>query len=270
MTVQSAKCKRFAELHQRDGAFLIPNPWDVGSAKMLAGLGFEALATTSAGLAYTLGKADGEVTLIENLQHCELLAGATSIPINADFENGFADEPQDVVANVMRVAETGVAGCSIEDFDRDAHTIYDIGLATERIHAAVAAVASMDMPFLLTARAENFIRDNYDIDDTIKRLQAFSAAGADVLYAPGLASLEQVRQVRAEVETPLNVLAPFIAGATVAELTAAGAKRISVGSALNSVAINSLLRAGSEMLDEGSLAWTAQMASPKIVAEFLS
>ena len=238
---------------------------------MLAKLGFKALATTSTGFDFASSWADGTASLDDVLAHCRDMVAATDLPVSADLENCYADTGDGIAETIRRAAETGLAGCSIEDMTDDPDKpICEFSEAVDRVSAAVKAVRALPRPFTLTARAENFIRGNHDIDDTIKRLQAFSAAGADVLYAPGLASLEQVRQVRAEVETPLNVLAPFIAGATVAELTAAGAKRISVGSALNSVAINSLLRAGSEMLDEGSLAWTAQMASPKIVAEFLS
>jgi 2-methylisocitrate lyase-like PEP mutase family enzyme len=269
MISQSEKCERFAELHKRDGAFLIPNPWDVGSAKLLQGLGFEAIATTSAALAYTFGRADGEVTLQEKLEHCSELAKATSIPINADFENGFADDPSSVSLNLLRVAETGIAGCSIEDFSRDSHTLYDFGLAVERVQAAAETVASLDMPFQLTARAENFIRGVEDIDDTIKRMQAFSAAGADVLYSPGLSTLDQLRQVTAEIDKPFNVLAPFFRGVSVNDFAAAGAKRISVGSALNWASVNPLLQAGKEMLGKGTFAWTATMASTREVNELL-
>lgn len=270
MKSQSEKCARFAELHQRDGAFLIPNPWDVGSARLLEGLGFEAIATTSAGLAIALGCADGEVTLQDKLDHCTRLAQATSIPINADFENGFADDPSTVSKNLLRVAETGIAGCSIEDFSRDAHTLYDFNLAVERIQAAVEAVRSLAMPFQLTARAENLLRGVNDIDDTIKRLQAFSAAGADVLYAPGLSSLAQVRQVTAEIDKPFNVLAAFFKGVSVADFSAAGAKRISVGSALSFASINPLLIAGKEMLEQGTFNWMAGMAPRREIDDLLS
>jgi 2-methylisocitrate lyase-like PEP mutase family enzyme len=167
---QKEKCERFANLHKKEGAFLIPNPWDAGSARLLQGLGFQALATTSAGLAHSLGKADGEVTLEEKLEHCRTLAKVTSIPINADFENGFADDPEMVAVNVLKIAETGIAGCSIEDFSRISHTLYDHSLAVERVQAAAEAVASLKVSFQLTARAENLLRGVDDLDDTIRRL----------------------------------------------------------------------------------------------------
>jgi 2-methylisocitrate lyase-like PEP mutase family enzyme len=270
MTSQLEKCERFAVLHKQDSAFVIPNPWDVSSAKILEGLGFQALATSSAALAYTLGRADGEVLLEEKLDHCTRLAQATSIPINVDFENGFADDPKGVSVNVLRVAETGIAGCSIEDFARDTHILYDFNLAVERIQAAVEAVATLAMPFQLTARAENLLRGVDDLDDTIKRLQAFSAAGADVLYAPGLTSLTQLQQVTSEIDRPFNVLAPFFKGISVAEFSAAGAQRISVGSALNSACISPLLSAAKEMIEHGTFSWTAGMASGTEVQALLS
>lgn len=270
MTSQLEKCEVFARLHRQDGAFLIPNPWDVGSAKVLQGLGFKALATTSAGLAYTLGRADGEVTLEEKLIHCAALAANTTIPINADFENGFADAPDDVAENVLKLARTGIAGCSIEDFGRDSHALYDFNFAVERVQAAVEVVATLDVPFQLTARAENLLRGVDDLDETIKRLQAFAAAGANVLYAPGIASLDHLSLVTGELNLPFNVLAPFFRGVTVDEFAAAGAKRISVGAALNWAAVKPLLSAGKEMLATGTFSWTGQMASGGEVNKLLS
>jgi 2-methylisocitrate lyase-like PEP mutase family enzyme len=269
MISQKEKCESFAALHRQPGAFLIPNPWDTGSARLLQGLGFSALATTSAGFAYALGKTDGEVSLEEKLQHCTAVASATEIPVNADFENGFADDPRDVARNVLRVATTGVAGCSVEDFGRDTKAIYDFDLAVERVHAAAEAVATLGMPFQLTARAENLLRGVNDLDDTVRRLQAYTAAGADVLYAPGVASLDQLRQVTAELDKPFNALAVFFSRATVPELADAGAKRISVGSALAWAALHPVIEAGKEMLDRGSFDWTAKMASGAEVAKYL-
>jgi len=208
--------------------------------------------------------------LQEKLDHCALLAQVTSIPINADFENGFADDPSTVARNLLRVAETGIAGCSIEDFSRDSHTLYDFDLAVERIHAAAEAVASLAMPFQLTARAENLLRGVNDIDDTIKRLQAFAGAGANVLYSPGLGSLDQLQQVIDEIDKPFNVLAPFFRGVSVADFAKAGAKRISVGSALNWASVNPLLIAGKEMLNQGTFNWTAGMASTQEVNDLLA
>jgi len=260
MFSQKIKCKVFADLHQQDDVFLIPNPWDIGSAKVLQGLGFKALATTSSGLAYTLGRADGEVTLEEKLFHCSELAANTTIPINADFENGFADDPETVAHNVLKVASTGIAGCSIEDFSRDALSLYDFNLAVERVQAAVEAVATLDFPFQLTARAENLLRGINDLDDTIKRLQAFETVGANVLYAPGICSLVELKQVTSELKSPFNVLAPFFRGVSVDDLAEAGAKRVSIGGALNWAAVNPILKAGKEMLEKGTFNWTAEMA----------
>ena len=261
MTSQKDKCKVFADLHQAPGVFLIPNPWDTGSARLLQGLGFKALATSSSALAYTFGRADGEITLEEKLAHCTDLAKNTTIPINADFENGFADDPEGVANNLLKVAATGIAGCSIEDFSRDDHVVYDFNLAVERVQAAVEAVASLEMPFQLTARAENLLRGVMDLDDTIARLKAFEVAGANVLYAPGLKTLEHLQQVTNELNTPFNVLAPLFQGVTVDEFGAAGAKRISVGGALNWLAVNPVISAGKEMLERGSFSWTSEMAS---------
>jgi len=229
---------------------------------VLQGLGFKALATTSSGLAYTLGRADGEVTLDEKLLHCSELAANTTVPLNADFENGFADDPEAVAINVLKAVRTGIAGCSIEDFSRDTRSLYDFNLSVERVQAVVEAVATLHMPFQLTARAENLLRGVDDLEDTIRRLQAFEAVGANVLYAPGIRSLEQLRQVISELKTPFNVLAPFIKGASVDEFADAGAKRISVGGALNWAAVQPMLVAGKEMIMQGTFNWTADVASP--------
>ena len=197
MATQIQKCEAFARLHQSKTAWIIPNPWDVGSAKLLQGKGFKALATTSSGFAYTLGRADGEVSLEEKLQHCRALSAATDIPINADFENGYSEDIIDVVENIKRLAETGIAGFSIEDFSREHHQLYDFSEAVERVRIVVETVAELGAPLVLTARAESLLRGTDDLDDTIKRLQAFEAAGAHVLYAPGIKSLEQLRTVTA-------------------------------------------------------------------------
>jgi 2-methylisocitrate lyase-like PEP mutase family enzyme len=242
----------------------------VGSARLLEGLGFRALATTSAGFAYSLAKTDGQVTLEEKLAHCAALAAATSIPVNADFENGFADDPEAVAANVRQVAATGVAGCSIEDFARDSQSIYDFELAVERVQAAAETVAKLGMPFQLTARAENLLRGVADMDDTIRRLKAYEAAGADVLYAPALTSLDDLRRVTAELRKPFNALAVFFRGVTVDELAAAGAKRISVGSALAWASLSPVVRAGKEMLERGTFDWTADMLSGAEVRRYLA
>jgi 2-methylisocitrate lyase-like PEP mutase family enzyme len=261
MTSQSRKCATFAALHRREGAFLIPNPFDVGSARVLQALGFPALATTSAGFAQTLGRADGQATLEEKIDHCARLAQATSIPINVDFEDGYARNPDEVGRNVLKIAATGVAGCSIEDFNRETQELIGIDEAVERLQAAAAAVRKLGMPFMLTARAENLLRGVGDLDEAIRRLQAYEQAGADVLYAPALKTLDDLERLAAEVTRPINVLGVMIRGATVAELADAGAKRISVGSALAALAMAPVIDAGREMLERGTFEWLAAMPS---------
>ena len=261
MATQLEKAERFKALHERSGAFVIPNPWDAGSARLLAALGFEALATTSSGLAYALGRLDGEVTLEEKITHCRMLCSATDLPVSADLEKCFADDPATASETIRKVAEAGVVGGSIEDYSGDAaKPIYDFELAVERVQAAAEVAKSLDFPFTLTARAENLIRGRKDLDDTIRRLQAFEKAGADVLYAPALTTLDDVRTVTSAVTKPVNVLAPPLNGATVAQLADVGAKRISIGGALARAAIAIVLRAGTEMRDEGTFGWTSDMA----------
>jgi len=230
MPNQSEKARTFQALHENRETFIIPNPWDADSALLLQQAGFKALATTSSGFAQTLGKADGEISLDEKLQHCRLLASVTDIPISADFEHGFADAPEAAAANLLKLAETGVAGGSIEDYSRSA--IYDFELAVERIAACAEAVATLDIPFTLTARAEGLLRKTCTLDEAIRRLQAFEKAGADVLYAPALKSLEEVDELMSAVSKPVNVLAPFMPGVTLADYAARGVARISVGGAL--------------------------------------
>ncbi|MBU14692.1 MAG: 2-methylisocitrate lyase [Gammaproteobacteria bacterium] len=260
MTAQLEKCSRFAELHQQHSAWLIPNPWDVGSARLLQGLGFEALATTSSGFAYTLGRADGAVTLEEKLSHCSDLASATDIPLNVDFENGFTDENAKLRDNVLRLIETGIAGLSIEDFSRDRLTIYSKDEAADRLAVVMDAIQQSGIPVLLTARAENLIRGLDDPDDTLERLQAYSATGAHVIYSPGLTTLEQIQRFIAATDKPMNVLAPFVVGATVPQLASLGVTRVSTGGALNWAAVNPLISAGKEMLEQGSFNWLRGMA----------
>ena len=267
MNTQKDKCETFKNLHHTGKAFIVPNPWDVGSAKILQGLGFKALATTSVGMAYTCGLADGAVALERVLQHCADLAASVQIPVTVDFENGFAEVPESVVDNIHRLVGTGVAGCSIEDFDSKTNRLYDFNLAVERVQAAAEFIATLDLPFQLTARAENLLRGVDGLDDTIKRLKAFEAAGANVLYAPAIKSLAQLKLVTAEITAPFNVLAPFIKGATVAALQDSGATRISVGGALTWHTINPLIRAGQEMLTEGTFNWTSDMTSKKAVMD---
>jgi 2-methylisocitrate lyase-like PEP mutase family enzyme len=271
MANQRETAESFRALHEREGAFVIPNPWDVGSARLLAGLGFEALATTSAGFANSVGRLDGQVTRDEAIEHCRQLSAATDLPVSADLENCFAHDPAKVGETILLGARAGLVGGSIEDYSGDpSHPIYDFGLAVERVHAAVEASRILDFPFTLTARAENLLRGKNDLDDTIRRLQAFEAAGADVLYAPGLTTLDQVRLVTSALSKPVNVLAPMLKGVTVAQLAAAGAKRISTGGALARVAITALLRAGAEMLEAGSFGWTSDLSSSADVKKLLS
>jgi len=271
MLTQREKAERFKALHGREGAFVIPNPWDVGSARMLAGLGFEALATTSAGFANSHGRLDGQMTRDEVIEHCRGISAATELPVSADLENCFADDPAEVGETILLGARAGLVGGSIEDYGGGpSNRIYDFALAVERVHAAAEAARSLDFPFTLTARAENLIRGKDDLDDTIRRLQAFEAAGADVLYAPGLKTLDEVRSAAGALTKPLNVLAPLLKGATVAQLADAGAKRISVGGALARAAVTALLRACAEMRDAGSFEWTSDLASSADVKRLLS
>lgn len=270
MATQREKAERFKALHEREGAFVIPNPWDVGSARLLAGLGFDALATTSAGFANSLGRLDGQMTRGEVIEHCRGLSAATELPVSADLENCFADDPAEVGETILLGARAGLVGGSIEDYGSEpSNRIYDFGLAVERVQAAAEAARSLDFPFTLTARAENLIRGKNDLDDTIRRLQAFEAAGADVLYAPGLSTLDEVRLVAGALTKPLNVLAPPLKGVTVAEMADAGARRISTGGALARAALTALLRAGTEMLTQGSFGWASDAAPSADVKRWL-
>jgi 2-methylisocitrate lyase-like PEP mutase family enzyme len=262
MATQLERAEKFRALHARAGAFIIPNPWDAGSARMLSALGFEALATTSAGYAFSIGRLDGMVAQAEVIAHCRALCAATDLPVSADLENCFADDPKQAANTILLAAEAGVVGGSIEDYSNDdSRPIYDFALAVERVHAAVEAARSLDFPFTLTARAENLLRGRNDLDDTIRRLQAFEKAGADVLYAPALTTLDQVRTVTGAVGKPVNVLAPALKGVTLAQLAEAGAKRISIGGALARAAIAAVLRAGREMREHGGFGWTSDLAS---------
>ena len=258
---QADKAQAFQNLRARAGAFVMPNPWDAGSARLLAALGFEALATTSLGFAHSLGRLDGTVTREEKLAHCRVLCEATDLPISADLENCFADEPVEAAQTIRLAAEAGLVGGSIEDYTGDpSRPIYDFDLAVERVRAAAEAAHALDFPFTLTARAETLLRDRRDLDETIRRLKAYEAAGADVLYAPALVTLEEVRAVTGAVDKPVNVLAPPLEGVTVRQLAEAGTRRISIGGALARAAITVLLNAGREMRDEGSFSWNAYAA----------
>ena len=252
----SARAAGFRALHQRDGAFIIPNPWDVGSARLFASLGFEALATTSAGLAFSLGRPEGSLAPDVVLNHCRALVEATDLPVSADLEKGFGDTPESVADTVRAAAATGLAGCSIEDHtNRPDDPIFDFPLAVERIAAAAEAARALPHDFVLTARCENFLWARPDLDDTLRRLQAFEAAGADVLYAPGLPDLQSIRTVCAALENPVNVVMGLPGPSFVLQqLAEAGVKRVSVGSALARLAYGSALRAAGEMLELGRFA----------------
>jgi 2-methylisocitrate lyase-like PEP mutase family enzyme len=257
MTTQSDKGIRFRALHQGPGVFLIPNPWDAGSARILAGLGFQALATSSGACAGVLGRRDGQVTREEALAHARAIVQATDLPVSADLEKGFGDAPAVVAETIRLAAGVGLVGGSIEDAtgDRDKPR-YDIGQATERVAAAVEAARGLEFPFTLTARTENFLRGHPDLDDTIKRLQAFERAGADVLMAPGLPDLAAVRAVCAAVSRPVNFMAGIKGKSfTVTELAAAGVKRISLATSLYRAAMTGLLGAAREVQDKGTFAY---------------
>ncbi|MFZ3184264.1 MAG: isocitrate lyase/phosphoenolpyruvate mutase family protein [Pseudomonas sp.] len=266
MPSQIERALIFQALHQRPGCFVIPNPWDAGSAKALAALGFEALATTSAGLAFSLGRADGEglISREETLANAQAIVGATALPVAADLENGFGDSPQACAQTIHLAALAGLVGGSIEDASGLAEQpIYPLELAVERIQAAVVAARSLPFPFTLCARAENYLHGRPDLADTIRRLQAYADAGADVLYAPGLRSREEIAAVvRAVAPKPVNVLmglasSPF----TVAELAELGVKRISLGSSLARAAFGAFLRAAEEVRQHGSFGF-AEQAEP--------
>ena len=244
------KGETFQALHAGE-PFVIPNPWDAGSAKVLEKLGFKALATTSSGFAFTLGRRDGDVTLDEVIAHTAALAGVTNVPVSVDLENGYGADPDDAARAVAAAAAAGAAGGSIEDFDPN-RGIYDVGHAAERVAAAAEAAGEL----VLTARAENHIRGNPDLDDTIARLQAYERAGADVLYAPGLATPEEIRAVCDSVSKPVNVLArPNL---TFDEIVAAGAQRVSVGGALTWVAVAGLVSAAERIRDSGDFSVLAE------------
>lgn len=262
----------FRKLHERPGAFVIPNPWDAGSAKILTALGFEALATTSAGYAFTVGRRDSapETTREDILNNAKAIIEATHLPVSADMQNGFGDEPEACAETIRRACQSGLAGGSIEDATGDANRpIYDFQLAVERV--AAAAGAAHQQNFVLTARAENFLHGRPDLEDTIHRLQAFADAGADVVYAPGITDLDAIRKVCSSVGKPVNVLMGLL-GAThsVSELGSAGAKRISVGGSLARAAYGALLRAGREMKEQGTFSYAADAIPSKEMLRYMT
>jgi 2-methylisocitrate lyase-like PEP mutase family enzyme len=261
MTSQLEKATRFLDLHRPGNPLLLPNPWDQGSAKLLASLGFQALATTSSGFAATMGRLDGSVSRDEALAHAAAIVTATELPVSADLESGFGDNPGSVARTVTLAAEAGLAGFSVEDFTGDGdEPIYDMVLAVERVAAAAEAAHAGPVRLVLTARAENYLHGRTDLADTIARLQAYQAAGADVLYAPGLASLADIRRVVMAVDRPVNVLA--MAGAPpVSELAKAGVSRVSVGGAFAFAALGALIDAATELRDQGTYGYLAGSAA---------
>jgi len=270
MITQAAKAARFLALHKAGEPLLLPNPWDLGSARILASLGFQALATTSSGFAMTLGRPDGAVSRDEALEHARVIAAGTELPVSADLEGGFAHDPGGVAATVELAVAAGLAGCSIEDYTGSADDpIYEIGRAAERVAAAAEAAHRGDVRLVLTARSENYLYGRPDLADTIARLQAFGAAGADVLYAPGLTELADIREVVASVGRPVNVLA-LASCPPVAELAAAGVARISVGGAFSRVAYGALADAATELRDQGTIGTAVSGGQALVRALFAS
>ncbi len=268
-TPYAEKSQRFVALHARSGAFIIPNPWDAGSARMLTALGFEALATSSGAAAGTLGRRDGRITRAEAITHARAIVEATELPVAADLENGFGPTPDDAATTIREAVAIGLVGGSIEDSSGGAAMpIYDLALATRRIEAAVAAARAAPAKFMLTARAENFIRGNPDLDDTILRLKAYEKAGADVLFAPGLPDLDAIRRVCASLERPFNFMVGIKGKSfTVAGLSAAGVKRISLATSLYRMAMTGLIEAAREVKDQGTFGYLDRsMATPDINA----
>ena len=265
MLTQAEKGAAFRKLHERDSAFIIPNPWDIGTARILAHLGFEALATTSMGYAFSVGKRDGDLSRDEAIAHVAAIASATDLPVSADLENCFADDPKQAAETIRLAAEAGAVGGSIEDATgRPDDPIYEFGYAVERVRAAVATARALPFTFTLTARAENFLHGRPDLKDTIRRLQAFQEAGADVLYAPGLRTKEDIAAVISSVDRPVNVLMGLQGVLlTLDELSELGAKRISVGSSLARTALGAFLRGAREMREKGTFTFADQAVSPR-------
>lgn len=260
MTFQADKCETFRALHERPGAFIMPNPWDVGSARLLAHMGFEALATTSAGFAYSLGLRDNTPDREISLEHCREIVEAVEVPVSADLGNCFGDKPEIVAETIRRAARTGLAGCSVEDStQRDDDPIYEFELAVDRVRAAADVVRSLPFPFTLTARCENYLHGKSDLDDTIQRLQAYEEAGANVLFAPGISSLDDLRRLVRSVNLPVSV----IGGGTMAitELAGIGVKRVSTAASLYRVALSAVQQAGREMKEHGTFTFTANALS---------
>ena len=271
MPTQAEKAELFRTLHYRDHAFIIPNPWDIGSARILAHLGFEALATTSMGFAFSVGKRDNTVGRDGVIEHIATIASATELPVSADLENGFSDDPKTAAETFKLAAAAGAVGGSIEDYTgRDDGPIYCLEHAVARVEAAAQAAHSLPFPFTLTARAENYLHGRPDIKDTIQRLQAYQEAGADVLYAPGLTSKDEIAELVSSVDRPVNVVMG-LRGVQLglAELSAIGVKRISVGSALARTALGAFLRAAREMRERGTFDFAKQAAGSQEISAML-
>jgi 2-methylisocitrate lyase-like PEP mutase family enzyme len=266
---QADKARAFRDLHERNKLFVIPNPWDGASAKLLASLGFEALTTTSAGLAFVLGLPDNGVTREQSLWNAKLIVDSVDIPVAADLENGFGHRPEDAAETIRMAAAAGLVGGSIEDATGDpANPIYDFGLAVERVAAAAEAAHSLPFPFTFVARAENYLHGRADLDDTLKRLQAFERAGADVLFAPGLPGIEAIRTVVASVGRPVNVV-QGTGGLPLAELEAAGVRRVSLGGSLARVALTALKQAGEELQATGTFGFADGIVTTGWVNELM-
>lgn len=267
MLTQAERAAAFAELHRRAEAFIIPNPWDVGSARLLAHAGFQALATSSAGYAFSIGKADGDVGREQTLAHAAEVVAATGLPVSIDLENGFGDAPEMAAETIRLAATTGAVGGSIEDRTRRADDpIYDRALAADRIRAAAEVAQSLPFPFMLTARAENYLLGKPDLKDTIERLQMYQEAGAGVLYAPGLTSRDDIATLVSAVDRPVNVLMGMKGvKLTLADLSAMGVKRISVGSTLARCALGAFLRAAHEMKEQGTFGFVEDAADSRMI-----
>lgn len=263
MLTQAEKGVVFRALHERASAFIIPNPWDVGTARLLAHLGFEALATTSAGYAFSVGQRDNTVDRPEMIAHLRAIASATNLPVSADLENGFGDAPEEAAETLRLAADAGVVGGSIEDATgREDNPIYEAELAVERIRAAASAARNLPFTFTLTARAENYLHGRTDLKNTIQRLQSYQEAGADVLYAPGLTSKDDIAAVVSSVDRPVNVLMGLQGvQLTLAELSAIGVKRVSIGSGLSRAALGAFLRGAQEMREFGTFTFAEEAIS---------
>jgi 2-methylisocitrate lyase-like PEP mutase family enzyme len=269
MRTQAEKGRAFRALHESESAFIIPNPWDVGTARLLATLGFEALATTSAGFAFSTGQRDNTIGREKMIAHVAAISSATDLPVSADLENGFGDDPATAAETIRLAAGAGVVGGSIEDStSRPDDPIYEHGLAVDRVRAAAEAARSLPFRFTLTGRAENYLVGRPDLEDTIKRLQAYQEAGADVLYAPGLRRKEEIATVVRSVDRPVNVVMGLQGvQLSLAELSAIGVKRVSVGSALSRAALGAFLRAAREMRERGTFAFAQEAVSYREISD---